>query len=158
MKKVNYSKELLQEAVEKVYTYSDVCRYVGLNPHSGNIKTIHRKLDEFNIDTSHFNRGKASVLIPHKIGGKKIDLKDALVQNSTYANTDKLRKRLIEEGYKECKCEICGISEWLGNPISLQLHHMNGIRSDNRLENLQILCPNCHSQTDNYGSKNIKKV
>lgn len=96
-----------------------MCRYIGLLPHSGNIKTIHRKLEEYQIDISHFNRGKASVLIPHKVGGKKVNLDDVLVENSTYANTDKLRKRLIAEGYKECKCEICGISEWLGHPISL---------------------------------------
>lgn len=61
--KINYTKELLQEAVSKVFSFSDVCRYIGLNPHSGNIKTIHRKVDEYSIDTSHFTRGKRSVII-----------------------------------------------------------------------------------------------
>lgn len=130
---MEYSKELLEPIVQRVFTYSDVCRELGLNPHSGNIKTVHRKIDEYNLDVSHFSR------------------------RHSYANTNSLRRRLIKEGFKECKCEICGISEWLGNPISLQLHHINGVRTDNRLENLQVLCPNCHSQTDNYGSKNITR-
>lgn len=69
-------------------------------------------------------------------------------KDSSY-NRTKLKERLFSEGIKECKCECCGISEWQGKPISLQLHHING----NRLENLQILCPNCHSQTDNFSSK-----
>lgn len=57
---------------------------------------------------------------------------------------------MLKEGYKENKCEICGITEWLGNPIVCQLHHIDGDNTNNTIENLQILCPNCHSQTDNY--------
>lgn len=66
----------------------------------------------------------------------------------------KVLKILVQTGYKEYKCECCGISEWNDKPISLQLHHINGNHKDNSLENIQILCPNCHTQTDNYGSKN----
>lgn len=65
---------------------------------------------------------------------------------------------LIHSGYKENKCECCGISEWNNKPITLQLHHINGNPRDNALENLQVLCPNCHTQTDNYGSKNTTKI
>lgn len=67
-----------------------------------------------------------------------------------------LRERLIKTGLKEHKCENpeCGLTEWHGKPIPLQLHHINGDRTDNRLENLQLLCPNCHAQTDNYSGKN----
>ena len=57
---------------------------------------------------------------------------------------------MLNHKLKQYKCEICGISEWLGNPITLQFHHINGNPLDDRLENLQILCPNCHSQTDSY--------
>lgn len=64
------------------------------------------------------------------------------------------RDRLFESGLKEYKCECCGISEWQGKPITLQVHHINGNHFDNSLENIQILCPNCHSQTDNYCAKN----
>jgi len=66
-------------------------------------------------------------------------------------------KRLISEGYKSYKCEICGISDWLNKPITLQLHHKNGIHNDNSLENLQVLCPNCHSQTDSFSGRNTRK-
>ena len=68
----------------------------------------------------------------------------------------KIKGKLIREGLKENKCEICGlINEWNGKPLVLQLHHINGNHTDNRLENLQILCPNCHSQTDTYCGSNI---
>jgi len=83
---------------------------------------------------------------------EKLSLEKVLTKDSNY-NRTKLKDRLIQEGLKEYKCEICGISEWLGHPISLQLHHLNGINNDNRLSNLQLLCPNCHSQTDNFGTK-----
>lgn len=77
----------------------------------------------------------------------------------SYVRTDSLKKKLLESGYKDYKCENpeCGLSEWHGKPICLQLHHINGDPTDNRLENLQLLCPNCHSQTDNFGSKNKYK-
>lgn len=83
---------------------------------------------------------------------KQIELKEILTENSSY-NRTKLKKRLIESGIKEYKCECCGISTWLGKPITLQLHHLNGIHNDNRLSNLQLLCPNCLTQTDNFGTK-----
>ena len=65
-----------------------------------------------------------------------------------------LKARLIQEGLKENRCESCGITEWLGKSLGMQLHHLNGDGSDNRIENLQLLCGNCHSQTDTYGGRN----
>ena len=62
----------------------------------------------------------------------------------------------MKEGYKECRCEKCGNTEWFGKPIPLELHHINGDNNDNSLENLQMLCPNCHAFTYNYGGKNQK--
>jgi hypothetical protein len=69
-----------------------------------------------------------------------------------------LKRRLINLGLKEDRCEVCGISEWLGAPLSLALHHVNGDGKDNRLENLQLLCPNCHSQTDNFAGRNMRRI
>jgi 5-methylcytosine-specific restriction endonuclease McrA len=67
-----------------------------------------------------------------------------------------IKARLLREGLKESRCEVCGLSEWLGKPLSLELHHINGRGNDNRLENLQLLCGNCHSQTDNWGGRGRK--
>lgn len=65
-----------------------------------------------------------------------------------------LKARLFEAGLKERRCESCGVGEWRGRPLELHLHHVNGEGTDNRLENLSVLCPNCHSQTPNYGGRN----
>ena len=81
-------------------------------------------------------------------------LTEILVENSNYQSF-KLAKRLLKEGYKERKCEMCGNTHWCNYLIPLELHHINGIKTDNRLENLQMLCPNCHALTDNYRGKNI---
>lgn len=65
-----------------------------------------------------------------------------------------LKSRLFAAGLKENRCDDCGITDWRGKPLALELHHVNGDGLDNRLENLQLLCPNCHSQTDTWGGRN----
>ena len=65
-----------------------------------------------------------------------------------------IKARLVRAGLKENRCERCGLGEWQGKPLSMQLHHINGDGSDNRLENLKLLCANCHSQTSTYGGRN----
>ena len=69
----------------------------------------------------------------------------------------KLKQLLFKHGIKENKCEICGISEWQGKPLQCELHHLDGNKFNHKLENLIILCPNCHSQTENFRFKQGKK-
>ena len=78
---------------------------------------------------------------------------EMLVEGSAHGRWN-LKRRLIAAGLKSAACEECGLTEWRGRPLTLELHHRNGVRNDNRLENLAILCPNCHSQTENFGGRN----
>jgi DNA-binding CsgD family transcriptional regulator len=73
-------------------------------------------------------------------------------------NRNHLKRRLFEAGLKDRACESCGLNEWRGLPIPLALHHVNGERHDNRLENLQILCANCHGLTDTWAGRNIPRM
>lgn len=72
-------------------------------------------------------------------------------------NTHKLRQKLLEDKLKDARCERCGGSKWLNESIPLELHHVNGDRFDNRIENLQLLCPNCHALTDNHAGRSSAK-
>ena len=74
-----------------------------------------------------------------------------LVAGRDQTNRTHLKNRLLKAGLKKNRCERCGITEWQGQPLSMQLHHINGDGKDNRLGNLELLCGNCHSQTPNYG-------
>jgi Zn finger protein HypA/HybF involved in hydrogenase expression len=93
-------------------------------------------------------------------GGKGIKTPSNKKSALEYLSSDKhisahrLRIKLIEDGIKEHKCEVCGLMQWNGKKIPLELHHIDGNRYNNTLENIQILCPNCHSQTDNNSGKN----
>lgn len=87
----------------------------------------------------------------------KVDLED-IISNKVTFSTGQLKKRLLNENILEERCVKCGNEgEWLGEPISLELDHINGNNSDNRLENLRILCPNCHSQTPTFRNKKRKE-
>jgi DNA-binding CsgD family transcriptional regulator len=72
---------------------------------------------------------------------------------NTHRNRTQLKARLLSQGLKENRCASCQITEWRGRELSLALHHINGDRLDNRVENLELLCPNCHSQTENFGGR-----
>jgi 5-methylcytosine-specific restriction endonuclease McrA len=79
-------------------------------------------------------------------------LETLLIEGRT--SRQNLKRRLVAAGLKAHRCERCGIDDWRGEPLAMALHHVNGDGRDNRLENLMILCPNCHSQTENFGGRN----
>jgi DNA-binding CsgD family transcriptional regulator len=82
---------------------------------------------------------------------------DQLLSRGKRRSRFHLKTRLIEAGLKEPRCERCGLASWQGDPVSLELHHVNGDPLDNRIESLQILCPNCHSQTENFGRRGVRE-
>lgn len=154
MIKVKYTKELLEENVKDCYSFAELCRRLGLKPEGSNPKTLRKKMDEFGVDYSHFtsqawNKNPNNPVYRGKYLSK-------LCEHSSLSSAN-VKELVYKLGLKENKCEICGITEWLGNPIVCELHHINGDSTDNRIENLQILCPNCHSQTDNFRSRNRSK-
>ena len=82
------------------------------------------------------------------------EILDLVFQNKHYYTAYKLKGHLFNFGLKEKRCECCGLSEWMGKEIPLELHHKNGNHHDNTWDNLQILCPNCHGQTEHYRGAN----
>ena len=146
--------EDLEGVVKKSRSVREVLSALGLIEAGGNYDTIRRYVDQLELDTSHWvGQGwRKGVTTPIK---PATPLKDILVENSTYTNTGCLRRRLISEGYKGEYCEHCRRTEWEGVPIPLELEHINGNRYDNRIENLEVICPNCHALTPTHRGRNI---
>lgn len=146
------SKQDYEQAVRNSRSIADVCRFLGLKPAGGNYRVIHQAIRDFQIDTSHFTGQGWNVGLKFK-PRKEQPLEQILTAGSPYQGY-KLKNRLLREGYKEHVCERCGLTHWLEQPIPLELHHVNGDNRDNRIENLMLLCPNCHALTDNYRGLN----
>ena len=143
-------KEKLAEIVKNSKTIAEVMRKLGYTANRGNsYKPFKQYLKENNIDFSHF-LGRANGLAKNE----KFTLEEILVKDSKYTNMSSLKARILKSDIIEYKCAICGINEWLGKKLILQLDHINGDNRDNRLENLRFLCPNCHSQTETFCRKN----
>lgn len=117
-----------------------------------NPKTINSVLTKLGIDYSGNQSGKGQ----SKSNNSYMPLQEYL-NSSLDIQSNKVRNKLLRERYKNHQCECCGMTEWLGQPIPLELHHKDGNRNNNVLENYQLLCPNCHAFTDSYRGKNCAK-
>jgi hypothetical protein len=144
--------EELVAAAAMCHTVRGLFRFLDL-PYDGFAHArMVRRLREEGVDTSHFLGQRANT--GRKFPGRAKPLAEILVVGGSYS-THTLRRRLIEEGVLEPECSCCRLRTWNERPIPLELDHINGDRSDNRLENLRLLCPNCHAQTDTYRGRNI---
>ena len=151
----SWTEEKLKEAVKTSTSVRQVLKKLNLKEAGGNYSQIKKYLGFYNITTSHFtgrgwNKGKRG------LGKPILPLEQILVQNSTFQSY-KLKKRLFKANIKKQFCELCGWSKQsVDGRIPLELDHINGNSKDNRLENLRILCPNCHSLQITHRGKNIR--
>jgi len=135
------NKDLILKWIDENQSKSFICEQFSCRP-----STLERYLKKLDIDYKGNQGGKGIKTDPKR--------KSALeYSKSTLVKSHVMKLKLIEDGIREHKCEVCGITEWMGEPTPLELHHIDGNRFNNDFNNLQILCPNCHSQTPNYSGK-----
>ena len=142
----SFSKEEISEIVQTSYSNREVARKLGYAVDSGGTMASLKKMYlELELDTSHF-KGQ---------GWNKENFDYSRFRYGNNIRTANALNALI--ALRGHRCECCGLTEWLDNPISLEVHHEDGDSLNNTLENLKLLCPNCHSLTNNYKGKNINK-
>lgn len=136
-------------------TLGAILSHFGLQNKGGNSKTVKTRIQELQIDISHItlgigsNKGKT-------FNRTKIPLENILIEKSCFSRKN-LKNRLIKENILVNACSICKLPpKWEDKPLVLVLDHINGVSDDNRLENLRLLCPNCHSQTSTFAGRNLK--
>lgn len=121
-------------------------------------KTLHRRARElfYQKYPEQINTTSRASIVPLKANFYTIPINEILAGKHSKYNTTQLKHRLIKEGYKKHQCEVCSNTDWMGQPIPIELDHINGVCDDHRLENVRIICSNCHAQTPNNTGKNVK--
>ena len=148
-----WNKKVVTKAVSESESIAGCLRKLNAHVGTSSYRAFKQFVSDNNIDTSHFT-GKRSN--GEHVQKTTVPLSKFLVIDSPYRMNTRRKRRLIREGLLNNKCYICGLTKWLGKNISLQIDHINGCHTDNRLENLRLLCPNCHSQTETYCGRKLK--
>lgn len=149
-KKLWTDESLIQE-VPHSRSYSELLRRCGLKGTGGGVHaSVKRRVAELDLDVSHFTGSGWNTGSRFTPFGNRLPTEEILIKDSTYVNTVRVKERCWKEGLLPKECQRCGSSDWFGCINHLQLDHINGVRSDNRIENLRILCANCHSLTETY--------
>ncbi|MEX0877762.1 MAG: HNH endonuclease signature motif containing protein [Candidatus Spechtbacterales bacterium] len=151
-----WNNDQLRVAVEESFSVRQVIQRLGLKPAGGNYDQINKYIKELGLNTLHFTGRGWNVGLKFRMNPPK-PIEEILVKNSTYQSY-KLKKRLFSEGLKKTKCELCGWAQRsVDGRIPVELDHINGDKNDNRLKNLRILCPNCHSLQPTHRALNSGK-
>jgi Zn finger protein HypA/HybF involved in hydrogenase expression len=156
---MKYTKEILEDAVKKSSSVTDVLRNINCPMSGGGHSHISRKLKKYNIDTSHFYSSVAHLIKTAQRSAilRRRSATDILTLSSIERRIPaRVLKRALDEMKIEYKCQKCKINSYDSMPITLEVDHINGNWQDNRLENLRYLCPNCHSQMSTCHRKNMK--
>jgi hypothetical protein len=163
MRQRKHTKESLEPHVKKSHNWASLLISLGFKQSGGMHRYIKQRVKEYGLDYSHFPKDGAwsrgltkdtSEVIKRQSLFVRTPDEKVFCENSGFSSS-KLYERLLEKGF-ENKCSNCSLSSWLNKPLRLHVDHRNGKHSDNRIENLQFLCPNCHQQTDTWGAKNKK--
>lgn len=170
----SWTDEQLREAVATSETLTEVLAKLGLSRGGGTLAAVRKRIVALGLESPHerwrerspeWHADPSKLYTTNPVGRRSWsdrDLARAVYASRSIAGVlrqlglaSQLRERLLTEGVKQRRCELCRLTEWRSRPIPLQLDHVNGDRRDNRLANLRLLCPNCHAQTDTWCGKNI---
>lgn len=162
--RTRYTKEQFIEAVKSSHSIKEVFEKIGLKLTGANYKGFYLKVEKLKLSIDHFmgqnwmanplKKDKKDKIIASLTKVNSREFSEILVKNSDYLTTSNLKKRLLDAKLLENICLECNqLPIWNNKPLILQLDHINGVNNDNRLENLRLLCPNCHAQTSTFCRK-----